>query len=44
MKAVMANPDCKPMIECEVSDPYSDPSVLAQSQCYKVSKILEIQQ
>lgn len=35
----MANPDCKPMIECEVSDPYSDPSVLAQSQCFKVSKI-----
>lgn len=37
MKAVMNNPNCKPMIECEVSDPYSNPSVLAQSRCYKVS-------
>lgn len=45
MKAVMNNPGCKPMVECEVSDPYSNPSVLAQSRCFKVSDkhILDLQ-
>lgn len=40
MKRHTGNPDCKPIIECEVSDPYSNPSVLAQSQCYHVSATL----
>lgn len=31
------NTICKPMIECEVSDPYKESSVLAENQCYKVN-------
>lgn len=31
------DPDCKPIIECEIAEPYSDPSVLAHSRCVKVS-------
>ncbi|XP_055319171.1 uncharacterized protein LOC129576960 [Sitodiplosis mosellana] len=42
MKAYTGNPDCKPMIECEVSDPYSGPSVLAESQCYKIVGDIEV--
>lgn len=38
MKEVKNNQNCKPMIECDVSNPYSNPSVLAHSQCYKVNK------
>lgn len=36
MKKKMNYTVCKPMIECEVTDPYAYPSVLAESQCYKV--------
>lgn len=31
------DPECKPIIECEIAEPYSDPSVLAHSRCVKVS-------
>lgn len=37
MKKVTNNSDCKPMVECEVSNPYGEMSVLAKSQCYHVS-------
>lgn len=37
MKLYMNNSKCKPMVECEVFDPYDSPgSVLADSQCIKV--------
>lgn len=36
MKNYTNNTECKPMIECEVLNPYSNPSVLAESQCFKV--------
>lgn len=37
MKLYMNNSKCKPMVECEVVDPYDSPgSVLADSQCIKI--------
>lgn len=37
MKVYMNTTKCKPMVECEVYDPYDSPgSVLAESQCIKV--------
>lgn len=40
MKLYMNNTKCKPMIECEVVDPYDSPgSVLADSQCIKVRQL-----
>lgn len=38
MKLYLNNDECKPMVECEVLEPYDSPdSVLAESQCVKVS-------
>lgn len=47
MKVYMNTTKCKPMVECEVYDPYDSPgSVLAESQCIKVyrSNIIIIMQ
>lgn len=43
MKLYMNNTKCKPMVECEVFDPYDSPgSVLAESQCIKVIGDVEL--
>lgn len=41
MKLYLNNRDCKPMVECQVLDPYDTPgSVLAESQCITVSYLI----
>lgn len=43
MKVYMNTTKCKPMVECEVYDPYDSPgSVLAESQCIKVCGSLTV--
>lgn len=36
MKQFTQDPNCKPMVECEVLDPYNESSVLAENKCVKV--------
>lgn len=37
MKALKNGTSCKPMIECQVVNPYHDKSVLSDSECVNVS-------